>query len=112
MKGFQFFAEMPEARLSKSGTKRFAPFTRRELMSFSLSGYYNNCIAVPLDKGRPLYQGSTMNFDAVGANNDCSNGGVALISANRDYLRKRAVRISEELARRLHPILFRYLEVA
>ena len=110
MKGFRFYAELPTERGSKSGCKRFMPFTRK-VLSWAAENRQNvNCVATPLDDaGRPLWQaGDTM--DAVCAVQDVPNGGCCFGGVSREYLRKRCVRIPAALARKLHPALFTVLE--
>lgn len=110
MKGYRFYAEMDEARGSKSASKRWGAFNRNWLQWYANENGYVNCIAVLLENGQPMYQGSTMRFDVISAVNGCSNAPVCLGGADNDYLRKRCVRIDEDLARRLHPRLFSVLE--
>jgi len=111
MKGYRFYAEMPEARGSKSGSKRHRPFTRRWLEAHAIAGGRNNVIAVLLDeKGQPLWTPGTNCMAAICPINDCSNAPVQSGSPSIDYLRTRCVRIDAELAKKLHPNLFSYLE--
>lgn len=110
MKNFHFYAELPEARGSKSASKHWGPFTVSVLWGIAHTGLRNNCIAVPLENGRPMYQGNTLNFDAFGVALEGVHNSVEGVGTTRDYLRKRCVRISEDLARKLHPALFTYLE--
>lgn len=111
MKGYRFYAELPDSRGSKSGSKKWAPFTRRTLTNDADHGFHNNCIAVPLDDRGYLYwlHGMLM-ADCFAAVHGTSNSPVHGTSHSCDYLRIRCVRISAELARRLHPNLFAYLE--
>ncbi len=111
MKGYRFYAEMPADRGSKSGSKKWEPFTKAFLAWLAKDNFHNNCIAVPLDeKGQPMWCGNTFKMDAYVTDTDRSNswpmGGVV----ERDYLRERCVRIDAALARKLHPKLFTYLE--
>ncbi len=110
MKDFHFYAEMREARGSKAASKEWDAFTRKHLQALAALGFKNNCIAVPLENGRPLWQGNTMMMDAIVTANELTNRWPVGGSVEQDYLRKRCVRVSEELARQLHPNLFRYLE--
>lgn len=95
MKGIKFFAEMPECRPSKNKSKKFPEaFTRANLAQMAGEGGKCNCIAqVGTDY-------------AVGSVTDTPNSGVCTIDPSRDYLATRCVRISEALARKLHPVLF------
>ena len=111
MKGYRFYAELPDSWGSKSASKKQPAFTRKLLEGYAGRGSHCNCIAVPLeDDGRPMYQGSTLNFDAFGVVLTHTPRSVEGVSSNAEYLRKRCVRIDEALARRLHPQLFTYLE--
>lgn len=111
MKGYKFYAEMLEERGSKSASKQYPAFTRGHLRALADLGYHCNVVAVPLDRrGRPLWQGSTLNMDAFAGLTDRLNAPVCSTSTSRDYLRDRCVRINAELARRLHPNMFHYLE--
>lgn len=111
MKDFKFYAELPDdGRQSKSGSKHCHAFTRAHLQDKADRGLHNNCLAIPLENGRPMYQGSTLNFDAFGVVLVHIARSVEGCSSNQNYLRAKCVRVSEELARRLHPQLFLYLE--
>lgn len=110
MKNYRFYAEMPAARGSKSASKQYGAFTRRRLEYCALRGEHVNCIAVPLEKGQPMWQGSTLNMDAFGGVTDRMNSPVEGISSSRDYLRKRCVRIGADLAATLHPRPAAYLK--
>jgi hypothetical protein len=109
--GYRFYAELPDGRGGKSGTKKHAPFTVAALRDVAARGLHNNVCAVPLDdEGRPLWQGATLNADAVVSVRGTSNSPVCGGSVSRDYLRTRCVRVPQALARQLHPQLFAHLE--
>lgn len=111
MKGFRFYAEMPEERGSKSGSKRWGPFTRKTLANDAEHGCHVNCIAVPLGANdQPLWQAGSRMMDAIVPCDDRSNTVVTTASVQDEYLRVRCVRIDADLARRLHPNLFKFLE--
>lgn len=112
MKGYHFFAEMPEARKSKSASKAnpFFPWTVKALKSKAGEGFTATCIAVYLDDfGRQLYthggyiEGMSVAID--GDHYSYSTNGMS-----REYLSKRCTRIPESLARKLSPQLFQRLE--
>lgn len=112
MKGYRFYAEMPEARKSKSASKAypFFPWTVGDLRAQSQVRGFKAClVAVDLkDDGQPWWNNDgTMcaTTTAIDGNHQSYCGG----SVSRDYLRKRCVRIPEDLARKLSPELFRYL---
>lgn len=103
MKGFRFYAEMPNSYASKSETRQHHAFTRA---SIKHPGRKFNCIAVFLqDDNRPLYQ-SGDNVEALASVFDYDNSDVCVTGVARDYLAQRCVRIDEATARQLHPRLF------
>jgi hypothetical protein len=68
-----------------------------------------NVVALLLDeRGRPYWNGTT--YDCISAVYSHPNSGVASTGASPDYLAKNCRRISEEDARRIHPVLFRWLD--
>ena len=111
MKGYRFYAEMPEARKSKSASKAtpFFPWTVGALRAESNVNGFKACIvAVDLCNGNPVWNSDgTMcaTTSAFDSNHYSYCGG----SVSREYLRKRCVRVPEELARKLSPEIFRYL---
>lgn len=113
--GFRFYAEMPSARGSKSASKHWPAFDRAYLWFLATCDVpqYNNVIAVILSSdGQPLWCGEKGDqMDAFCPVNDRSNAPVELGCPSREYLRKRCVRIPIELARKLHPNLFKRLEI-
>lgn len=120
MKGFRFYAEMPEARKSKSASKAypFFPWTVAALESRADAGEFAGhlvnlapCVtAVELDdSGRPVWNNDGT-FGIVAAAIDGNHHSYGYCSASREYLAKRCVRIPETLARKLSPELFNYLE--
>lgn len=111
MKGYSFYAEMQEARNSKSGSKRWLPFTRAMLAEGAARDQRCNVVALYLDsKGRPFWQPGGDCADAVCPVFDVQNSPVETASVSRKYLRQRCVRVPEALARKLHPALFDYLD--
>lgn len=112
MKGYRFYAEMSEARKSKSASKAnpFFPWTVNGIRNaVAMSGEGIDLLAVPLSaKGQPLWQGSTLNCDAIAS--PAGGGYCDSCSTSHDYLVKRCTRIPESLARQLSPMLFAYLE--
>lgn len=109
MDGYRFFAVMPDERASKSASKQYPmqPWTRVTLRGYAEQKKYVECLAVSnesfIGSGRVCH-------DCVGALQKDNDQAVCGSSTTRAYLRKRCVRISESLARELHPALFRYLE--
>lgn len=102
MNGIRFYAELPDNRGSKSGSKKYQPFTRKYLASVAEKGAHVNCVAVIHANGRNAYN----HYDCVAAVQGESNSPVCSTVVGSDYLRKRCVRITEKLARQLHPALF------
>lgn len=119
MKGFRFYAEMPQERKSKSASKANGfPWTVKELRERAeqgdFVGYLTNnapCVtALELDsRNRPMWN-SDGTFGVVAAAIDGNHHSYGYCSASREYLSKRTVRVPEDLARILSPELFRYLE--
>lgn len=110
MDGYKFFAVMPDARKSKSASKQYPmqPWTRAIMRDYAAAGRYVECLAV-------------FNESFIGAHGDICHECAGALMADNDqavcgfsttckYLRKRCIRISESLARKLHPALFRYLD--
>lgn len=103
MKGYKFYAEMPDSWGSKSGCKSHRSFTRATLRE------WNHCPVaavfgdVWLDGGNPVYE-------CVASVYFHENSAVGTTAIAVDRLRKRCVRIDEALARRLHPALFEGLD--
>jgi hypothetical protein len=113
MKGFKFYAVMPNDRKSKSASKAypFDPFTRRRLQEKANAGGVGECLALSIDDhgGRswrynPEAATCGLDFEQYGPTHITMNG------VSLEYLAARCVLISEELARLLHPALFEYLE--
>lgn len=108
MNGYKFFAVMPEARKSKSASKQYPmPWTRKTLRRYASAGRYVECLAV---SNESFISNGQVCHDCVGPLMADNDQAVCGSSTSRDYLRKRRVRISESLARKLHPALFRYLD--
>lgn len=113
MKGFRFYAEMPESRRSKSASKAhpFFPWTVAALRERAESSGFRACVtAVYLqDDGRPLYT-ATGNVECASVAIDENHSSYCTTSASREYLGKRCTRVPEAVARMLSPELFAYLE--
>jgi hypothetical protein len=111
MKGYRFYAEMPESRGSKSASMKHNAFTRDTLKELAALGYYCNVVAIPLsERGQPLWHVGEPVMDSFAGLTDRANAPVCSSSTSRDYLRLRCVWIDEALARKLHPNMFHYLE--
>lgn len=111
MQGYHFFAVMPDERKSKSASKRFPfqPWTRATLQTYADAGNYVECLAVDPEGFADMSLGGRK-FECAGALMADNDQAVCGSSCSHDYLHKRCTRISEALARKLHPSLFRYLE--
>lgn len=112
MKGYRFYAEMPEERKSKSANKAypFFPWTVKALKSRAEQGFRACVAAVELTEKGGLSWNSDSTFGIVAPAIDGDHQSYGYCSASRDYLRKRCTRIPEQLARILSPELFAYLE--
>jgi hypothetical protein len=114
MKGYRFYAEMPEARKSKSASKAnpFFPWTVAALTEAANNGRRFCVAAVELDEsGRLVWNGGSNTFGMVAPAIDQNPHSYGYCSGTRGYLAKRCTRIPESLARVLSPELFRYLEL-
>ena len=112
MKGYRFYAEMPQERKSKSASKAnpFFPWTVAALRAKAESGFRCDMVALIIgDNGKPVYSGSWM-ADAVGVAIEGNQLSYCHAQVADEYLTKRCTRIPEDLARILSPQLFRYLE--
>lgn len=120
MKGYRFYAEMPEARKSKAASNAFPlfPWTVAALREKAQSGEFNGhmvnrapcVVAVALQSdGRP-YWNNDGTLEAVSVGIDGNHHSYCWTSVSPEYLRIRCTRIPEELARKLSPELFRRLE--
>lgn len=103
MKGITFHAELDARRGSKSGCKRFWPFTRALLREWAEMGHKCAIVAVFQGSAHRCHDGSQ---EALVSTFDQEDSDVSLGSVSRVYLHKRTVRIDEALARRLHPRVF------
>lgn len=108
MKGYRFYAEMPQDRKSKVKPD-FFPWTVAALTTRANLGYRADIVAIYLDEwNRPIYsnagylEGATVAIEG-NAFSYTTDG------MSRDYMRKRCTRIPESLARKLSPQLFNYL---
>lgn len=113
MKGFRFYAVMPEARGSKSATKAnpLFPWTVKALQAYADSGGRVDIAAVILDeRGRPCWQGATQNMDAFTTAIEGDALSYCVCGVSREFLASRCTRIPETLARALSPELFTRLE--
>ena len=103
MNGFTFYAEMQENRSSKSASKRFRAFTRKTLEDGTAFGQKCNCLAMTQDGLPGMREGFVPIYETI-------DSPVCWSSASLEYIRIRCVRVSESLARKLHPELFRRLD--
>jgi hypothetical protein len=109
--GFQFHAEMPAERKSKSASKAypFQPWTRATLKAMAERGEHVNVCAV---YGESYLSGRDVMRESISSLFEHANSVCCGSSASRDYLASRTVRIDELTARKLHPNLFAYLDSA
>ena len=112
MKGFRFYAEMPCYRGSKSACKKFPhdPWTVARLTEKAKDGFRCAVLAVHLDEhDRPLLAGDGT-LECMSQAIDGNPFSYCVTGADDEYVRKRCTRISEALARKLSPELFKRLE--
>lgn len=112
MKNYRFYAEMPEARKSKSASKAFPffPWTVGALRERAGTGFRTCVTALYLDGGGKPERDGSGTMGAIAPAIDGNHFSYGYCSVSPDYLRKRTVRIPEELARALSPELFAYLD--
>lgn len=110
MKGFRFYAVMPDERKSKSASKRYphAPWTRAYLKACAERGEYVECVGVAIDASW-VSDGAVL-YECAGALMKDNDQAVCGSSCSTAFLRERCTSIDEATARKLHPALFRYLE--
>lgn len=112
MKGYRFFANMPEARGSKSASKAnpFFPWTVKVLQERAATGFRCDVLAMCLDdRGNPEWNNDST-FGTVSTAIEGNPYSYCYGSASPEYVRKRCTRIPEALARQLSPEIFTYLE--
>lgn len=109
MKGYRFYAVMPDARKSKSASKTYphAPWTRAYIKTLAERSEYVECLAV--ETGNSWVNGKDWLYGCAGALQSGNDQAVCGSSCSADYLRTRCTSIDEATARKLHPALFRYL---
>lgn len=112
MKDFRFYAVMPDDRKSKSASKQYPmqPWTRATLQAYADQGKYVECLAVMPDTAQRGTHHNAIQYDCIGALMAGNDQAVCGSSCHDSYLRERCTLVSEELARKLHPALFRDLE--
>lgn len=93
MKGYRFYEEYGNAKNKRAGISQ------------------GNVFALELDTtGRPIYSHDCLTCYGVGAILWSANSPVANCSASPEWLGESCKRISEKEARRIHPVLFDYLD--
>lgn len=110
MKGYRFYAEMPEERKSKSASKAYPhfPWGVKELSRRAEDGFRACLVAVIMDPNRPgtpWYRHSGM-IESLSVAIDGNHSSYAVNGVSRKYLRERTTRIPVALARKLSPELF------
>lgn len=110
MLGYRFYAEMPEARKSKSASKAFpVPHTRAGIKRAVAAGNRFNVCAV-LQPAEVYHGASGATLEAIAAVFDHDNSGVCLTGVSPQWLRERTTHIDEATARKSHPALFARLD--
>lgn len=110
MKGYRFFAEMPEERKSKSASKAYPrePWTVATMRRYVEQGRHVNCVALCTDESSYVSSGNVLQ-GAVSAVYGHENSPCCYNSVSHEYLRKRCVRVPADLAFKLHPELATYV---
>ena len=110
MKGYRFYAVMPESRGSKSASKRhpFDPWTVARLKEKAAEGFRCDLVALALDeKGRVYWErAGTDRMSAIATAIEGDHLSYMYCGISRAWLAKRATRIPAELARQLSPEFF------
>lgn len=105
MKGFRFYFESTHE--DQFVERRLRKLTRKEIIANPVG----NVVAVEISKdGMPELWSCNNEYTALSALYFQSNSPVAWGGVGRDYLANYATRISEKLARQIHPTLFKYLD--
>lgn len=113
MKGYRFYAVMPEARKSKSASKAnpFFPWTVKALAERAGERGLCDVLALPLDEsGLPLWHNRADFLDLITTAIEGDDSSYGYASGTMEFIRTRCTRVPESLARELAPRLFRYLE--
>lgn len=98
MNGYKFYLEYPDAK-SKNKARRK-----------NLGNHSGNCVAI-IDKTKRIsVYSDDIDNDAIGAIQDYKNCPVAFTCISCGYLQKKCKRISADLAKQIHPELFKYIE--
>jgi hypothetical protein len=111
MKGYRFFAELPQGRTSKRGNAMFNPWTRANIKAYAENGGLSNVVAI-FTETPPYRSGQEIVREGLVATFAHNNSDTSVGSAAESYLRKRTTSIDEKTARRLHPKLFARLDEA
>lgn len=88
MKDFQFHAEMPEERKSKSASKAFPfqPWTRATLKRYAAEGKHVNVCAVATDRSQHFTSNGEHMIECISSLFDHENSVVCGSSCSRSYL--------------------------
>lgn len=97
MKGYKFYAEF-------SSNKEKRKWTRDKL---SKDNKYHNCLAT---YGETWIENKNIIIEAISSVMEIENSSCQTTNCYINYIRYNCTRISESLARRLHPNLSKYLE--
>ena len=101
MLGYRFYLEYPNKQEKAKGRAKLG----------QLGNHCGTVVCVPLDDNdRPLWHVGSMAMDAYAAVCLCPNSPVCSTSVGWEYLQDRCKRVSEKIAREVHPAMFEYLE--
>ena len=98
MKGYYFFLEYPTNKDKRAGTRK------------NPGNHSGTVLAVNVTPGSYWITKGDICLEAYGSFLDIPNGSCCPTSCTDKYLRENCKRISEKMARTIHPKLFNYLE--
>lgn len=100
MVGIRFYLEFESQQAKKKATR-----------NNGYDGHKGTVVAVFPELNWYGYASMSTIYDAIGALNDKPDSVVCSTSVSQVYLDQRCKRISEKLARKIHPKLFEYFEL-
>lgn len=98
MKDYHFYLEYPTAKDRRAGTRK------------NPGNHSGTVVVVFTDRETQYRSGNDWMYECISSVQDTPDGAVCSGSASYGYLRERCKRISEKLAREIHPTLFHYLD--
>jgi len=101
MKGYTFFLEYPSSKEKKQGRAKSGEL-----------GNHTGSIFARYDSDWWISENNEIMIGGAGAIYNQENSPCCSCSASQEYIDDRCKRVSEAIARKVHPNLFRYLEQA